>query len=1270
MTTHIREAARRHANSDASVRTAARRAQFAHAGDMRPNRLSLAVSLALAALVTGNGALAQEAKPADQNTAAATAAAAREPIATVTVSATRASQQSGIERKKNAATAMDSIVAEDVGSLPDRNIGEAISRMAGVALDRGDFGEGVSVAVRGNSADLTRVELDGQGVQSAGGADLGGTSNASGRAVEFRQLSADLIKSVDVVKGSTADMTEGALGGGIIIKTRTGLDFKKPFVSLRVAASQGSLNKKWEPDANLILSNKFLDGRLGLLLNATTTTVANEAHAVQPNFSGTAGYYRLADFDNSPDKTFAYQPGTLNMADPTVRQSMYSVKQTDGQMYNAESPFSLLTRSAAIQSKDGCNTAFAPLTASELALLPDATARGTAQYQRGNERVTCLNQWNDYTPSSVRYFVRREIDKRQNLDLRADFKVNNKLTVYAKGSYNRRRDDISQLTYTLGNVVVNPGSTISPTYAGPAYVDNNTTGVRSAVPGSGYYTYDIPTPRTNNYPILNSVVNVDPKSVVVDANHHVTQLSISDGQATTDQLHDIAYVTAKYLQLGGTYKDGGLSVDFFVGDSGSKFRRAQKRISYTNFYGPTTMSVLPNGLWGYSLPAGSTFNQSDAAQYVRLLPPTGPSKAVPLSDYNTVAIPAYTVGQLPLVSSTSPRTEAFWSPQIRETEERTAKLDLTYALPQSIPFFKRFKSGFNLRDNANDSWSTPGATIQAPVGTFGSAGYQAPIVIPTGVARTIVQACQDTPGSLAPGGKACQYGYVPNPDPRSGLNGTYYVTPQQWQSLMTQTLSGNATSTQFFSGASGRPDSLLNNWTQLDVEKAFAIIGAPNTNYDCVKSCVGTDGKVYSQPSTRLKERTQAFYVMGDFGLDHVPFTDLAFPFGWEIEGNVGYRYVRTKVSGTGSMTLTSIAPIEGVYDPLDPNKVGGTVTNSYTRNTAVNGTTHDFLPSYNLAMWVMPNKLVARYSRARTVARPPVAYLLPSGVCTFDATKSETDPQAQRCSGTLGNPLLQAQKNLNQNLSFEFYPNKDTMFSIAGFTQKGIIGGAMAQGVNHIPLFAGSSLVDPGTGKDLGQLPFDYSMWMNGAATTRKGVELSSKTAFTFLPWRLRYTGFDANVTRLRSVTTTNNVVDLLTGTPLPPEKESKYSYNWAVWYDDGRLSARVAVQAVASYFNCIAACSQNAVSNYPALGVYSTKFPYNPGSPNYKDSTRFIDGKISYKWRPNIEFFVEGRNLGNATTSTSQGPYNRFADGAPSLLEYSYAGRRIMLGVNFRNM
>jgi hypothetical protein len=259
----------------------------------------------------------------------------------------------------------------------------------------------------------------------------------------------------------------------------------------------------------------------------------------------------------------------------------------------------------------------------------------------------------------------------------------------------------------------------------------------------------------------------------------------------------------------------------------------------------------------------------------------------------------------------------------------------------------------------------------------------------------------------------------------------------------------------------------------------------------------------------------------------------------------------------------------------------------------------------------------------------------------------------------------------VNQNLSLEYYPNKDTMFSVAAFKQEGKIGPALPQGVSNGTLFSGSDLVDPGTGTALSSIPFNYSTYMNAAATTRKGLEFGTKTAFTFLPWMLRYTGFDGNYTKLRSATSSLNVVDLLTGTPLPPARESKYSYNAALWYDDGRFSARIAVQAVASFFNCVAGCGQLGMNNYPsAAGGITNRLPYNPGSPNFRDGTRFIDGKISYKIRPNIDVFIEGRNLGNATTSNSQGPFTPFADGTPNLLDYAYSGRRIMVGLNFRNM
>ena len=44
--------------------------------------------------------------------------------------------------------------------------------------------------------------------------------------------------------------------------------------------------------------------------------------------------------------------------------------------------------------------------------------------------------------------------------------------------------------------------------------------------------------------------------------------------------------------------------------------------------------------------------------------------------------------------------------------------------------------------------------------------------------------------------------------------------------------------------------------------------------------------------------------------------------------------------------------------------------------------------------------------------------------------------------------------------------------------------------------------------------------------------------------------------------------------------------------------------------------------------------------------------------------------RNLGNATTTNSQGSSTPFADGTPNLLDYAYAGRRIMVGLNFRTL
>src|SRR6185437_15162998 len=172
--------------------------------------------------------------------------------------------RSSIDRKKKAKTATDSIVAEDIGSFPDKNVDEAISRVAGISLDRGDNGEGQGFSIRGQGMENTHVDVDGMSVLNTNGALANGSG---GRAADLRELPAEMIKSVDVIKGTTAAMTEGSLGGAVHIETRSGLDFKKPFFQVTGGVQNDPTTEKWTPEWTAIFARKFFGGRFGVVGN-------------------------------------------------------------------------------------------------------------------------------------------------------------------------------------------------------------------------------------------------------------------------------------------------------------------------------------------------------------------------------------------------------------------------------------------------------------------------------------------------------------------------------------------------------------------------------------------------------------------------------------------------------------------------------------------------------------------------------------------------------------------------------------------------------------------------------------------------------------------------------------------------------------------------------------------------------------------------------------------------------------------------------------------
>ncbi len=204
-------------------------------------------------------------------------AAADEQVEEVIVSGQRASIQSAQDIKKNSNVVVDSIVAEDIGKLPDRSVTEALQRVPGVTVGRytnndaeHPAAEGSGVAVRGLSQ--VRAELNGRDVFSA----------ASGRGLSFEDVPAELMYAVDTYKSPSADMIEGGLGGTVNLRTRMPFDADGQLVSLSVKGNYGDQIEEANGEYSGLYSNRWETsaGDFGILVNASTSDLSSRSDQV------------------------------------------------------------------------------------------------------------------------------------------------------------------------------------------------------------------------------------------------------------------------------------------------------------------------------------------------------------------------------------------------------------------------------------------------------------------------------------------------------------------------------------------------------------------------------------------------------------------------------------------------------------------------------------------------------------------------------------------------------------------------------------------------------------------------------------------------------------------------------------------------------------------------------------------------------------------------------------------------------------------------------
>lgn len=218
--------------------------------------------------------------------------AAGDDTATVVVTGMRASLQSARNKKRDNDAIGDSIVADDIGKLPDQNIAEAAQRIPGVQLQRYKE-EGAGIAIRG-LAD-TKTVLNGLEVYGASG--HAGEYNS--RNFDLEDLPTEVLAGVDVAKSSSAHEIEGGLGGYVNIRTRQPFDFKgrQAVLSLKATAFDmaSGFETKVRGQGSLLLSDRWKTafGEVGVLLNVAHTEsvygmAESEVQRTEPvsNFAG------------------------------------------------------------------------------------------------------------------------------------------------------------------------------------------------------------------------------------------------------------------------------------------------------------------------------------------------------------------------------------------------------------------------------------------------------------------------------------------------------------------------------------------------------------------------------------------------------------------------------------------------------------------------------------------------------------------------------------------------------------------------------------------------------------------------------------------------------------------------------------------------------------------------------------------------------------------------------------------------------------------------
>jgi TonB-dependent receptor len=394
----------------------------------------------------------------------------------------------------------------------------------------------------------------------------------------------------------------------------------------------------------------------------------------------------------------------------------------------------------------------------------------------------------------------------------------------------------------------------------------------------------------------------------------------------------------------------------------------------------------------------------------------------------------------------------------------------------------------------------------------------------------------------------------------------------------------------------GMPTGNATAWLVPDIDKYAALLNIySNTG---IYALTNTNNSSARGQYGAVEEQDTGAYVQADYRFE---------AFGIPFRGDAGLRRVHTRQESAG------YAAVAGAIQRVE-------VERSYDLT----------LPSFNIAA-DLTDTFVARFSAAKTIARPGIGSLSPGG---------DVSVQGANRNYSSGNPFLKPTQSKNLDVSLEWYPASGTMLA-AGFFFKRI--DTFVATLRREAVYSTLGLPDSlltGTGATPDQV-FQVTQPVNSDGGDLKGFELNVQQPFTFLPGWLSHFGMIANYTYVDS-----KIEYLTSTTPGAPTVNatlvglSKNAANLTLYYETPKWSVRGSLAYRDGYLTQVPGSDGNTIQG--------------------TNETLNVDMQASWNIRDNLKLSVEGVNLTDEFNDQYVGDSNR-------LNVYTHSGRQFIVGLRY---